>query len=280
LRINRRVDERFNVQLATRAAARLLRENYAVLGTWPLAVTAYNHGTSGMQRAVKTVGTKDFGAIVTRYHGPLFGFASRNFYAEFLAAVEVVKHHKQHFPNLVLARSPYVQSDARQASQEASHLPTAAATSLHNKVYRVRPGDTLWAIARRFGTTTSQLVALNNLKQRRLLTPGQALRLPAGPPQEGIMASMLSPGHRGSVKHRAVSLPASAPTRGHMVARTYRVHPGDTLSAIARRHGTTVRQLVAVNGLKRRKIIKAGQRLVLPASPRYRTDRQVKAGRT
>jgi membrane-bound lytic murein transglycosylase D len=280
LRINRRVDERFNVQLSTRAAARLLRENYAVLGTWPLAITAYNHGTAGMQQAVQTVGTKDFGAIVRRYRGPLFGFASRNFYAEFLAAVDVVKHHQQYFPELVLARSPDIQRAVRQAAQEASSRPTAAAIVPHHQAYRVRSGDTLWAIARRVGTTPAQLVALNGLQQRHRLMPGQRLRLPAAPQQESPTTSVLVSGNHGSIKPRAAALPASAPTRGRRVARTYRVRPGDTLSTIAQDHGTTVRQLVAVNGLKRRAIIKAGQRLLLPGSPRRRAGRQVKAGRT
>ena len=88
LRVNRNVDERLNVRAATLAAAQILRDNYEKLGTWPLAITAYNHGANGMRRAVDTVGTTDFGVIVQRYRGPLFGFASQNFYAEFLAALE------------------------------------------------------------------------------------------------------------------------------------------------------------------------------------------------
>jgi membrane-bound lytic murein transglycosylase D len=88
MRIDNRVDERMNVRLSTVAATTLLRENYEELGTWPLAITAYNHGTYGMKLAVETVGTTDFGTIVQRYDGPMFGFASKNFYAEFLAALE------------------------------------------------------------------------------------------------------------------------------------------------------------------------------------------------
>ena len=48
------VDESLDPITATRAAARLLRENYAILGTWPLALTAYNHGAAGMARAVRS----------------------------------------------------------------------------------------------------------------------------------------------------------------------------------------------------------------------------------
>lgn len=103
LRVDGAVDERLHISTATRAAARLLRENYEKLGTWPLAITAYNHGANGMKQAVATMGTTDFGVIVQRYRGPLFGFASRNFYAEFLAALEVSTHHQQYFGDVLQA---------------------------------------------------------------------------------------------------------------------------------------------------------------------------------
>ena len=61
------VDERLDPVVATEAAARLLRENYAVLGNWPLALTAYNHGAAGMNRAIKKLGTSRIDVIVERY---------------------------------------------------------------------------------------------------------------------------------------------------------------------------------------------------------------------
>jgi membrane-bound lytic murein transglycosylase D len=90
LKINRRVDERRDPLKSTSAAARILKENHKFLGSWPLAITAYNHGPYGMARAVKTLGTRDIAAIIQRYKGERFGFASRNFYPEFLAALDVI----------------------------------------------------------------------------------------------------------------------------------------------------------------------------------------------
>jgi hypothetical protein len=75
---------------ATEAAARLLRNNYETLGSWPLAIVAYNHGHAGIQAASAAVGSNAIEDIVARYTGPRFGFASKNFYAEFLAALDVV----------------------------------------------------------------------------------------------------------------------------------------------------------------------------------------------
>jgi membrane-bound lytic murein transglycosylase D len=80
------VDERNNPYKATRAAAQLFADNFKELGSWPLAVTAYNHGRGGMARAARQVGTAQLGQIINNYKSPSFGFASKNFYAELLAA--------------------------------------------------------------------------------------------------------------------------------------------------------------------------------------------------
>jgi membrane-bound lytic murein transglycosylase D len=100
LRITDAVDERRDPLASTRAAARLLKENRQILGNWPLAVTAYNHGTEGLFRAIDVVGTQDLAEIIRRYQSPTFGFASKNFYAEFLAAVDIAKNSEAHFPFL------------------------------------------------------------------------------------------------------------------------------------------------------------------------------------
>jgi len=94
------LDERRDPLRATRAAAEHLQANFEALGSWPLAITAYNHGRAGMMRAVSDTGTTDIGTIVHNYHGPLFGYASRNFYAEFLAAVAVEGAAERYFGSL------------------------------------------------------------------------------------------------------------------------------------------------------------------------------------
>jgi membrane-bound lytic murein transglycosylase D len=94
------VDERRDPLVSTRAAARLLKQNHRLLGNWPLAVTAYNHGTEGIFRAMDTIGTQDLVEIIRRYQSPTFGFASKNFYAEFLAAVSIAKNSAAYFPVL------------------------------------------------------------------------------------------------------------------------------------------------------------------------------------
>jgi membrane-bound lytic murein transglycosylase D len=84
--VNSMVDERNSPFKATRAAAQFLQGNYRDLEAWPLAITAYNHGKMGMANAARQLGTRDIGAIIENYDSSSFGFASRNFYSEFLAA--------------------------------------------------------------------------------------------------------------------------------------------------------------------------------------------------
>lgn len=160
--------------------------------------------------------------------------------------------------------------------------------------YSVKAGDTLYDIAAAFGVSTDQLIAYNNL-EGTLIKPGQVLTLlPSGTelPQltltvapgdtlwrlarendvtvealaaaNGISASsVLRPGTVLSVPGRFAG---GKQDQGGAVAPTVVVAPGESLSVIARRHGTTVQALMAANALGDTKI-RAGQRLrIVPGS--------------
>jgi membrane-bound lytic murein transglycosylase D len=100
MRVDSLVDERWDPLLATHGAAKLLTRNQAHLDAWPLAITAYNHGLSGMKRAVRATGGRSLDDIIDNYDGPAFGFASSNFYAAFLAAAVVHEKPFRWFPDL------------------------------------------------------------------------------------------------------------------------------------------------------------------------------------
>lgn len=105
--INNTLDERLDPLRASEAAAKFLSNNYKVLGDWPLAITAYNHGTQGMCNAKREKGCYE--NIFKEHSGKRFGFASRNFYSEFLAAREVAKNYQKYFGPLRLARPIHTQ---------------------------------------------------------------------------------------------------------------------------------------------------------------------------
>lgn len=102
LHISGDIDERRSPIKATAAAATLLKENYLILGrSWPLAITAWNHGPTGVRRAIHKTGSRDLTVIAEQYRSRSFDFASANFYAEFLAALYVEKYQDKLFEPLV-----------------------------------------------------------------------------------------------------------------------------------------------------------------------------------
>lgn len=156
LRIGRGVDERRDPIRSADAAARLLREHYENLGSWPLAITAYNHGRSGVRQAVATVGSADLGEIIRLYQGPRFGFASKNFYAEFLAALDVARGW---------GWDPAAPVDGGEEARVARR-------------HTVRARESLWIIARHYAVSPQAVQRLNGIRDPRRLRPGEELWIP------------------------------------------------------------------------------------------------------
>lgn len=231
LRINHVIDERLDPYLSSRAAAQLLRHNHSVTGNWPLAITAYNHGAAGMRRAARRMGTDDIVKIVDGYRSRTFGFASRNFYAALLAAIEVDRNAREYFGEL----------DPREpVSHETAEL----------KAYV--PAD---AIAQALEIEPSRLRELNSAlmepvwKGRKLIPRGYPLRLPEGAAANGDWWD---------------TVPLDRKYLSQLPDREHRVRRGETLSGIASRYGLTVRELAAYNNLSNRHFVRIGQRLQLP----------------
>jgi len=118
--------------------------------------------------------------------------------------------------------------------------------------YAVRQGDTLSAVAGRFGTTTQHLLELNGLESGRTLQVGSELRVPSSVTQ--LPDKVLQAAAR--VDRPA---PASAVRAVHVV-RT-----GESMWSISRRYGLSVSQLARLNGLTQESVLRPGQRLRLGA---------------
>jgi membrane-bound lytic murein transglycosylase D len=179
LRINGAVDERLDPFRETEAAAQLLAYNYQLLGSWPLAITAYNHGAAGMLRARAQLGTDDIVRIIHDYHSPSFGFASRNFYVSFLAALTVSENPQRYFGALPI-RS--------EESFDELRMPQAATAA---------------TIAATVGVDRDTLQRLNPAlrpavwRGRRVIPAGYILRLPSGSTDwtASLLAARLAHGH-------------------------------------------------------------------------------------
>jgi membrane-bound lytic murein transglycosylase D len=106
LSVSRANDERLDVVKATRVAARVLKQNFTMLGSWPLAITGYNHGPYGIKRAVNDAGSTDLVYLIDNYQKTTWGFASKNFYAEFLAVLRILEEAEAAEPATAAAEEP------------------------------------------------------------------------------------------------------------------------------------------------------------------------------
>ena len=79
MRVDRSIDERRDPIESTRAAALFLQQAYDTLGSWPLAITAYNFGPGGMTRAVTAIESDNLVELIGQYNHPYWGFAPKNF---------------------------------------------------------------------------------------------------------------------------------------------------------------------------------------------------------
>lgn len=94
-------DLRNQPMAATKLAARLFEDNYRMLNAWPLAITGYNHGPTGVRKMTEKYKTREIVDLIQNVRSRRsFGFASRNFFACFLAALEVERNALKYFPKI------------------------------------------------------------------------------------------------------------------------------------------------------------------------------------
>jgi membrane-bound lytic murein transglycosylase D len=233
MRIDSAVDDRLDPFRSTEAAAQLLAYNYRLLGTWPLALTAYNHGAEGVRRAVQELGTTDIVKIVRNYHGRTFGFASRNFYVSFLAALEVDRNPEKYFGPI-------------ERSGEARFQEVTV------------PGYVnIGPLAKALQIDLTRLRALNPALLRsvwdgkRHVPKSYHLRLPID-------------GEKWTSEMLAARLAPNDVFAGQPEPRRYRVRRGDTLASVAEQYGITPTALALANRIRTSAKLRPGRSLLLP----------------
>lgn len=236
MRVDGIVDERLDPYSATEAAANLMLYNYRLLGSWPLAVTAYNHGPGGLRTAQEQLGTSDIAVIVKRYQGRTFGFASRNFYVAFLAALEVDRNAEKYFGPIT--RLPDTDNTPTQ-------LPDYIPVSTLAKAFKVDMGA---------------LKVLNPALRppvwsgARLVPRGYALRLPGAQSDAEIAAGW-------------ARVPATQRYLAQRNDGAHRVRRGETLAGIAAASGVSLTRLLAANGWTGVHAVARGEIVRIPMPP-------------
>ncbi len=251
LRMNRVVDLRNHPKEATELAAKMLKFNYQMLGAWPLAITGYNHGPYGVKRLVERNKTRDLGELIETGEGRRFGFASRNFFASFLAVLEVEGKAAEYFPGL-----------KRAAPLKFEEL------KLKKPIYfsdLVKAFDGDRELAQLYNPHLQRLAYLDKValdSKSRVVIP------------EHISSDVVKT--LADIEPREDKVPpeikkAPKPSRSRHVdsresedSKTYRVIKGDTLYRISRQFGVSIRSILSLNDLKGPRNIKAGQILQLP----------------
>ena len=279
------LDERRDPEKATRAAARHLKDLFDEFGSWPLAFAAYNAGRGRVQRAIAKAGTNDFWSLdlpgETRNYVPAF-FAALiiakdperyGFQLEYeqLDPTEIMEVGGGTRLSLVAAlcrtsvdtiqdlnpelRKSTVPPGGKYALKipagrtedlvaGLAKVPAGRATA-GQSTYRVAPGDTLFSIAQRFGTSTEAIREAGRMKGNEI-RPGQELVIP------GLrLAEAPIPRAPGRVVVSS-TLPQS-----------YRVRSGDNPWSIARRFNIPLDDLLAWNNFDTDTVLNIGQAIAL-----------------
>ena len=250
LELDATVDERLDPEAASWAAARYLKNARKTLtvaaqakdsrvtdsALSPFVITSYNYGVNGMRRAIKKLGP-DYIRVINRYRSSKFQVAVKNFYAGFLAARHVARNAKRFFGDIQPGRP------------------------LTYRTLKLKRPVSIARIQSVFGLSEAQLKSLNPALTRfvwhgwRFVPKGYRLRLP---PRSGSWANHVA---------RLRMMPSETRSSGTL---QYTVRSGDTACGIAAAFRTGCSELIALNGLGSKAVIRAGQKLQVPPAGRPR----------
>jgi membrane-bound lytic murein transglycosylase D len=297
LTVNSWVDERKDPEASTVAAARYLKHLYGLFNSWPLALASNNPGEGAVIEAVKRQGTKDFWSLrlpqQTKDYVPKFmavlaisrdparyGFDDveledplafdevtipgpcdlRALANACGTTTEEIKRLNPMFlrnaapakEDMVTLRVPDGSGERLMSSLEDGKLSLPRVSTPDDPAvlrHKIRRRETLKSLGLQYGVSPQTIARYNHLGKKSRLRVGRTLLIPM----------------EGQTSRSSVASSGSSSKTKHVASKTIKVRAGDTLSAIADRHGTTVAQLRAMNGLSKKAIVKAGQRLKVPA---------------
>jgi membrane-bound lytic murein transglycosylase D len=225
--IDSAVDERLDPITASRAAAEYLARSYKHLQHWPLAVTSYNYGLPGTIRAFQEY--RSYTEIFRRHSTSAFQFASRNFYSEFIAAVEAGKKLEK-------------------TLKREKPVPTLD--------FKLKGYLCLDDLKRYFNLSEKQIKEYNPAlrpaayKGDKRITENYTFHLPEAP----------------GLQEKIASFPDILYFHKQKKVRYHKVRKGQTAGQIAKRYGVSLKELKRTNRLNSKGMIHIGQQLLLPDS--------------
>ncbi len=218
LQVNRQIDERYDLEKATHAAARYLRNAYQIFGDWLLVIAAYNCGQGRVLRAIKMAGgRKDYWEIA-----PLLPVETRGYVPAFVAACYVMNYAPLHGIQPIYPDIP--------RETDTVHFPIRSRLSL---------------VAKQAQVPLSWLRFYNAELRSDLIPAGYTLRVPA------VAAYEVAQVRNRLVEGALTLMPVGAVTsttsrRGYF---WHTVRPGENLYTIARRYELSPYQIIRWNQL-------------------------------
>lgn len=315
MKLTNHLDERRDPIIATRAAAKYLKNSYQNVNDWPLAVTSYNHGLSGVMRGIKQVGAVNLVKVIEGYNAKSFGFASSNFYAEFLAALYVEQNAEKYFPGIVREKSIEFEeilvsraikfSDMRKASNASVDILKELNRGFKPTIFENRvfipagtfvkvpygrgarfvsqvPGSKIVTKSSKFkahlykapvnfdrveasSTISSEVEAVDTSStSASSLPPALELGRELAPPRGASRPSSASASSGANSRSSSTSLSSNTSSNVSSATSSHTVAKGETLSAISRKYGRSVQEIMSINGFKSAKDLKAGARIKIP----------------
>ena len=167
--------------------------------------------------------------------------------------------------NRIIEQFGLTKYDTETAVNMAEEIASKETTTTSGNSYTVVSGDNLYAISRKTGTSIQELLSLNGLNLNSIIHPGQVLALSSKSASAETKQEESTPKEE-KASAETTNEETSSSTNQPSTGGTYTVVSGDGLYAIARKTGTSIDDLLSLNGLSLNSTIYPGQVLKLSSS--------------
>ncbi len=293
LRVDFWVDERRDPFKSTDKALHHLQDLYRYFDDWELALAAYNAGQGAVKNAVRRGNSRDYWELCEKR---LLKRETREYVPRFIAAAYIAEQPKAFgfafdgdggypaFETLTLEkpvdlavfckRSGIRLEELRFLNPELTRLMTPPGRTYRMRIpeesfnkaltvylnlpaeeltgvarHRIRYGETLGEIAQRYNTTVAMLKLINSIHNPKKIRAGRTILIPLHGEKQKIEDADTEP-----------SVPVKDTDTQEI---RYTIQTGDTLWEIARRYGSDIETLIAVNGMGFNSILMPGEEIVL-----------------